>query len=629
MDLFFPDFLTYGLYYITVLAILFAAGFGIDFLVNKDKEFSPERYNRILLLGLVSVLPIFALIITRGRSILFIALALLVIYCICNRKTSKHPFEYRKKYGNATLIVTYALLGIFCYLFTYWLFFVHTGGNIFCDQYFYANVSANLIDSHTECTDLVNANSMANPYHYGDLWLTAFGVRLFEGNAVFMLICISYSIFLYLTLTAAINTISKLFKENGLLPIIIYAFAFLFFTPIVSFFYPWGDTINVSKYLVLSFFFWTTAGYLLDRDYESAAFCSLLSIPFYSTVAPGVLVFTFLLGWATSEKKGTFKRLLNKSSILSVAVFLAYCIFYLLNKAPGADETVTVQPGNIWTNTILFTIKRSLRIIILMIPSFVALLFLYHHTNKKYPKEYLRITLIILISVIISNTISGFIRNFHIDGGQIATNYYTTAGWIFIYISFLTAMNIAIQGIRTKRKERSAISLCSIITLLYVGYFFLTQHSTFSFRETSEEETEAYALLKKEFEGKKDLTFGYFRNYEIDENHNTQKTRSYMFFPMERIALVKSDGKYFAHCLSSLDLPDDTQPIWDDHKGTGIYHYCETHPEISDEQCIGEYIMATNIDYIIIENGATLPKFLEEKVKRICSYDGNICYAVI
>lgn len=625
-DLFCPDILMYGLYYFAILAILYLAGYCIDYLLSKGSGFSFERNKRILFYGLTSVVPVFALFVTKGRSILILALFLLPVIIRYNKKKTDQvqTLDWLSRENISRIIVCFAL-AVSSFLFTYWLFYIYTEGNIFCDQYFYANVSANLLDNRIESTSLIGGPSL-NPYHYGDLWLTALGISLFRANAVHILICISYSIFLYLTLSASVCTIGKIFPSCSSLTLVLFSSGFLFFTPFVSFFYPWTSTIGVSKLLVLSFFFWVSAGHILDKDYESAVLAALLSVPFYSTAAPGVLVFSFLLGWWTNSKRGVLKKCVNVSSISSLFVFIGYLAFYINCQSFPDEEMSIVHPGNIWVNALLFTVKRSLRIIILMAPSFIACLLIQKKKRQYLPQDYIILTIILLAAFCISNIVAGVIRNFHIDGGQIATNFYVTAGWIFIYISFLSASRLLL--VKTDTTKIRGLCLAGCISLLYIVYYFSTPHFNFSIKKTGLDEKEAYGILKKEFETRKDINFGYFRNYYIEENHNTQKSRSYMFFPMERIGLIKSDGRYFAHCLSALDFPSDILPIWDDHKNTGLYHYRATHPEESEAACVVKFIYDSGIDYIIVESGASLPSFLHGAVKSICSYGGNTCYSV-
>lgn len=599
------------------------AGIVMKFLlVGKSKMgISFESVNLLLFSGLSIIVPVFAITITRCNSIMWIA----ILLWLWLKFTCRNNFQNCNRNTSIACIIIHSLVAIVAFSFTYWLFFIHTAGNVFCDQYFYANVSNHLLSSHIESSDVFSESTKAIPYHYCDLWITTFALKLFGGNAVYMLICVTYSILLYLTISSTLCIADKLLAGMNKMVITLVSIAFIGFAPLTSLFIDWGGAIGVSKHLVLSFFFLTTCYFIIVNKKHEAAFSALMAIPMYSTAAPGILVFIFLYGIVTSNKK-SFKKLFNSISMICIVVFIAYCVFYILQPGnSGILNSTQIYAGNILINTLLFTIKRTLRCTIQITPV-VCTLFaikIFYKKEKLAVQLYEHIVIILLIAALISNIVAGFLRNFMIDGGQIATNFSSAAVWIFIYVSIM----LLLKNLDFINSKYISI-ICVVISLIYLITYTTNLSYCFERRVPSEQEIALYSTMKSELKGKENVSFGYFRNYDVEENHNTQKTRAFMFYPLERIGLIKDDGVYYAHCLSSLSLPNDIDPVWDDHKNTEVYKYYTKHNNITKEQALVGFILDQQLQYIIVEKYATLPESLFPFVSEIASWDGNIVYKV-
>lgn len=118
---------------------------------------------------------------------------------------------------------------------------------------------------------------------------------------------------------------------------------------------------------------------------------------------------------------------------------------------------------------------------------------------------------------------------------------------------------------------------------------------------------------------------GYYRNYRLEENFNTHKSRIRMFYPMDKMPHLVDNGYYAPYCLSALDIPDDLEPRWNEKKESELFKYMEQMKKngsyTDDVKTILSFIKNRDIRYIVVENGCELPYYLEDDVVTI--YDGS------
>lgn len=617
MEIFYPNILKYGLMFCAVCLLLFGTGWLICTLLQEENDTPYERINRCYLYGFTTIIPVFALVITRGNSIMWIAV-LLWVYKLLGYSKNKalKKSDHRKSKIEAVPIAVHVALALASFCFTYWMFFPHIGGNVWGDQCFYANSSVNLLRLHTETANLIGEVGVAKPYHYGDLWLAAFVIKLFGGNAVFVLTCVAYSTFLYLTVSATLCVVSKLLPKVNIIIALIISVSFIFFVPLLSIVIHWEGCICLSKCLVLVFLFWTAASAILKDDYDCAFFCVLMAAPMYSPVIPGVLCFVFLGSLILHSWKGMG---------MSVLICLFYLLFYYFQKnSPGSFGGETIFPNRTWMDMVLFVLKRSARFLVMIALVVIMYLLKWEKTKTGNVRKFLAVSIILAISVCVCTMMAGILRNSNIDGGQVATNFYHTAGWVFIYSTLLIIISDLCQD-----NGEWMIYLVALLLLFYPLHYFIKGDESFTKEIVEKDELEFYKTVKKELSGKSDLQYGYFRNYDIEENHNTQKSRACVILPTKRIPLVNEDGVYYPHCLSSLDYPDDILPMWDEHKSTLLFQYSKHHPERTKDECIMGFVHEQKIDYLIVEQGASLPRCLSKSSTEIASFEGNRFYKVL
>ena len=146
MEIFYPNILKYFLVFCAVCVMLFVTGWLICALLQEDDDTPFESINRCFLYGFTTIIPVFALVITRGNSIMWIAV-LLWCYKLYGY-FKEHPSKinlFRKPKIETVSIIVHVVLALGAFFFTYWMFFPHIGGNVWGDQCFYANVSANFL----------------------------------------------------------------------------------------------------------------------------------------------------------------------------------------------------------------------------------------------------------------------------------------------------------------------------------------------------------------------------------------------------------------------------------------------------------------------------------------------------
>jgi hypothetical protein len=133
------------LFYLLILTTAFIVTYGVgkilcSFVPALQTNNAIEKTFNYLITGFIITVSIFAIITTRGDSV-FLLSAFVIAFYFLNREKSDYKSKLTfSKSELITLVSVFALfLGLFA--FSYYLFFIRGGGNLFEDFMFYANVS--------------------------------------------------------------------------------------------------------------------------------------------------------------------------------------------------------------------------------------------------------------------------------------------------------------------------------------------------------------------------------------------------------------------------------------------------------------------------------------------------------
>ena len=180
-NLFLPNIFQYGALLLLTTSFLFLVGWSVMRLMPRwrDKGNSFLTLFNATAIGLTVVLPLFAVIWTKGNSIMWIAVLLWIDFLWVSRKdtTTNHSSNQAitpSSNQTTTAVILSIVLLLGTYATFYYLFFVRSGSVLYSDHVFYANASCVMMQEHTETASFASLFRIPAPYHYGDLWFTTF-----------------------------------------------------------------------------------------------------------------------------------------------------------------------------------------------------------------------------------------------------------------------------------------------------------------------------------------------------------------------------------------------------------------------------------------------------------------------
>ena len=595
MNFFAPDILPLsGILILLLLVFGSSGGLMLRFLnLPFRTEGSFASISLSVFLGMVFIIPLFALIWTGCNSIMLLCLPLWAALFFLRGKDSIKPKFHRIRFSRAiiALAVALAVQGLF-----YYLFFVLSQGNLNGDLQYYANVSANLADSHIETTRVYPESATARMYHYGSAWLTAMVSVIFGANPVYAFCLVSIPILV----TVVLYTLIALF-DSPLAAVIC-----IIFVPLVVLLLPWMRPAVTNPKLFEILLFTAVFAMLLDSGHRQSALCCLLfCVPFYSSVAPGILTFAFIFGWVERRK------ILNPASILSAALALLYFVFYALQPSDGlVIKPSPVDWGDVAGSTLQLSAKWTARLVLTLIPT--GLILFIRKRNKLDDSTLYKLIYSLGAACIVSALIGSAAKSFIRDGGQIFTNFAEASLPLLVFYILYVSLFEFISS-----KSARILSMLSMLAF-YGACFYFFGSKAFYFPETAHKNDAASyeALLDKI--NPDEAVFGYYRDYaNLGEAYHffccTQ-----LYYPLPKLAYF-TNKPYSPYCLSVYELPDNLEKIFDDRQHSYLYQFVE-----SGKGDVYDFIKDKKITHIILDSYLPLPSYLEGKVSRIAEIDGNI-----
>lgn len=218
------------------------------------------------------------------------------------------------------------------------------------------------------------------PYHYTELWLTAFGSGIFKIQSVLVLKYIVYPYLLSIGLIGVIGLIEVLAKRKADLFLLLFIFvAVLFLTFLGSLFSikSSGWDIVFSPWLRPNFLLYILAAvpvvYALHlNDYKLLMLFFLLACFLSFTLIPAVVISALLLLlYLVATKEMAFKDSLICAAILAFGL-ICYYGFYFVNKSNvrlnGSRTTleIVMYSFSIWKATLMAYINLSVRFVLFL-----------------------------------------------------------------------------------------------------------------------------------------------------------------------------------------------------------------------------------------------------------------------
>ena len=609
-------------------AILLVAFVSMLFVGAGCMKLLPELYFRnnpltnvfvCLMSGNIVLVTVFAIFCARFNTIMLLAVALIAGYLLFFRQKSENTSQSVLfditfvKYSSFAVILL-----LLIYLISYYVFFVRANGEIWCDYPFYSNVSCHMVKNHCENTDLYSDMRNAGFYHWGDLWLVSLFGSLFDVNYLYVLLLVVYPCLTLICVLGGAAAVNKMIKSVFLS--FVSGISLLFAIPIMAMVIRWYSPVVIGSKIILVYCFVILSLVFYGSGRAKLSFISLLLlVPFYSPVAVGVLTMVCTLSVLEMRKdhSSILNRICNPAVLLSVFVSVFYVLFYFVQDN-NAEMNSELLYGNFWTGFFGFSIKRSCRIMVLFPAMFAMLIVLKNNVEEKNKSVFWFLS--VIVGVIMSSVVGGALKQIMLDGGQVTTNF---TGPVVIITCWYAAIVLL-----SRFQDGKFIKLG--VPLLFVFYllsFILSPRPQIFMKSDynySSEEERDLENLKFELRNS-DCSFGYYRNYQREENFNTQKSRIRMCYPMDKMPHLLRNGYYAPYCLSALDIPDDLEPRWNEKKQSQLYKFKEQQNAdgmfVNEELLIRKFISEKNIKFIVIENGCDMPDYLQGHVVNV--YNGK------
>lgn len=591
-----------------------------------------ETIFNSLTLGFIALVSFYAIVWTKGNSI-FLLLIFIVFFYILHPENNRRLVilnQNRFSFSELKVFLFILILFILSFFFLYFLYFVRGAGEIWTDYLFYSNVSNALLVSHVESGSPFIGAEAAHMYHFVELWFNSFWSSLFHENRLHVLLLVTYSYFLTLCLLGS-YLIARLFVSGKYLPVFL-SVIFLLYKPIVAVFIPFVDPVfsNPKVFALMVLLLFSCFQYL-KRNYTLAFSILLLVVPFYSTMAPGILSGLFIMEVIRRYKENGFsiKTIINYNTLMCIAVFAFFVVFYYLqtkfHSRTDISQTTVLYDHPI-KRALLFTIKRTSRGLVLFLPIILVFGFLKFKTKEFSANEQYSLFIFALTGIFMSSIVGGFAANYILDGGQICTNFTDTVVDLVLFVCLVYLLSF----IEIKKTYPVVIFILGLYLFLFTYKGLPLPYP--EVLNGQQDEMEFYTKLKPELHLITNNGFAYFRNYEIPEHRNSQYDRLMTVLPLNKIAYIVSNGYYAPYCLSVFDIPNDTDPIFDERTKSDFWKYTQLkrkeQPLITLEDCTLLFIREKCIKYLIVESKAQLPKYLIGRSNMLGELKGDRIYKV-
>ncbi len=345
--------------------------------VKPKEDIFYETFVR-LIVGLLSVVSVYAIVKTCGNTILWGFLIVGVLYLLYAKinKLFLDKFCIRNLLPNGKKLLlpvsVMFLLGIGFFLFQGTFFYATPINNMPHGDYaFYATVSSVLDDFGVECSNwrrvVIGGNTVPMPYHYFDIWLPVIFINILQGDTYEAFVVVTQSIYMVILAMGMIAVTRKVMdytdvaslrqargtKNGGVERILIQVlsvlsifFAGLLFVKILpqSSDFIFSNSCSL-KYLSVSMFVVWTVLAMLEK--KGGWYLPLLCLPVVNVITAPVAFTTavLLLCLSALRRKHLKHIVLPVVSVFTVAVFVI--LFYFtqtsVNAASGGLSNSTVS----------------------------------------------------------------------------------------------------------------------------------------------------------------------------------------------------------------------------------------------------------------------------------------------
>lgn len=308
-----------------------------------------------LIVGLVSVVSVYAIVKTCGNTILWGFLVVGVLYLLYAKINKlllgKYCVGNLLPDGKKVLlpVLVMFLLGFAFFLFQGSFFYATPINNMPHGDYaFYSTVSSVLNDFGVEASDwqsvVIGGSTTPSPYHYFDIWLPVIFINILHGDTYEAFVVVTQSIYMVI-LAMGMIAVTRKVTENKLVQVLsVFSifFAGLLFVKILpqSSDFIFSNSCSL-KYLSVSMFVVWTVLAMLEK--KGGWYLPMLCLPVVNIITAPVSFTTAVLLWGMSalRRKSLKHIVLPVVSVFAVAVFIV--LFYFLQAGESASGGMSLS----------------------------------------------------------------------------------------------------------------------------------------------------------------------------------------------------------------------------------------------------------------------------------------------
>jgi len=477
-------------YFVTILLLSLCSIFGKIILSFFSSNTTFRFHQRIffqLVTGIISIVTIYSIFITKFNTINFAVLILSIIFLLYNFSIIKIPnLKLANLFSEAFIVV---LLGTFWWAIIYFsqIFSIsHNISPIIGDHIYYSKISESLntfmkesnLDSNLY---FLPKNTPLNLYHYFELWLNAFVINYFDVLTILSNYLIINVSFLAITSLGIIGIIESFSSSRISLVDYMWSFVLLGLKGIIltfvlseidSFYYNLFDMPKLSIIYILIIAYISLIG---NKFYQASWFALLLLAIVYTPIAP-VIIASLSICLLIEFIKNKF----NKATWISFQFISLLCVvlyiglFYgVINKGTSDIQMATFSSKvfnirnylktfvDIIGKTTLQTGILYITFIVLLVPFLIrkksnVKLLLYNFINTNF-----QLILIIITSLVLWAVVGNFI--------VASVEFFSSISIPIISIIFMV---LVLKVVKKYNYKKYSLIPLSIIAILCV-YFFI------------------------------------------------------------------------------------------------------------------------------------------------------------
>ena len=613
--------ISYGMFFLITLLLFFLVGLLFIRIIPSLRSDNDLfiRFLNLIMVGITIVIPVFAIIWSKGNSVMWLAILLWIFFFIKHCPSKEMSRNLKIKRALTLDYILILVVSCIIYFAFYAVFFIRGAGSFFFDFQFYGNAIVHMLDTHSESVNFLGIMPIPSMYHYGELWISAFIASIFSLKPIYVLILITYPLCAFLCVIGMASICKAIMKTPNWVSLIV-GIGILFFIPLPSI-GSYGALVDVPKKTIMALFvIWSVANYL-NKNKLIALVSILMSVPFYSTIAPGILMFCFCFEVYEQSKDGIrWKSIFNIYTMVTMLVAVLYVLFYSIQiTLPYSESHEFLYEGSWLLNSLIFLLKRTARFVIEIIPICLILFLIRRKCEKEDLCLWMVVTICLFVSVIVSSAVGGVMKQVSRDGGQIFTNYMMATLNIFLYSAILYLIRILLNS----HKNIQSLLLV-IISICCTSYYMFARLDTQIYPLADKQYNERqYNILNEKIKEDNPIIGGFYLN-----------GKRYFSLPeYDMMPNITKSGFFSPFDLSCLHVSDNVPKVLDDSHSRALYQFVQIQKKeetyVSDEQSITEFIELMQIKFLIVQNQDEIPEKYRECAHLLVQFPNSSIYQIV